>query len=89
MDYNEIICQAIDTIVKQRLSTVNFNSTITGIIVDNSERDKGKYKIQYGSMTFDAYSENLMYDNNTDVQVLIPNGDYSSQKIILSKYFQE
>ena len=89
MDYNEIICQAIDTIVKQRLSTLSFNRTITCIIIDNSERAKGKYRVQYGSMTFYAYSENFEYDNNQSVYVLIPNGDYNAQKIILSKQFNE
>ena len=59
MDYNEIICQAIDTIVQQRLSSISFNRTITCIIVDNSQREKGKYRVQYGSMSFYAYSENL------------------------------
>ena len=89
MDYNEIICQAIDTIVKQRLSTISFNRTITCIIIDNSQRKKGKYRVQYGSMIFDVYSENYEYENNTSVQVLIPNGDYGAQKIILSRYFEE
>lgn len=89
MDYNEIICQAIDTIVQQRLQSLNFNKTITCIIIDNSQKSKGRYRVQYGSMTFYAYSENLNYENNTAVQVLIPNGDFNAQKLILSKYFQE
>lgn len=89
MDYNEIICEAIDTIVQERLKSLNFNRTVTCIIIDNSQRNKGKYRVQYGSMTFYAYSENIEYENNEAVQVLIPNGDYSAQKLILSKYFQE
>ena len=89
MDYNEIICQAIDTIVQSRLNSLSFNRTITCTIIDNSQRMKGKYRVQYGSMTFYAYSENFEYAKNEAVQVLIPNGDYNSQKIILSKYFQE
>ena len=89
MDYNEIICQAIDTIVQQRLSSISFNRTISCIITDDSQRTKGKYRVQYGSMSFYAYSENLTYNNNETVHVLIPNGDFSSQKLILSKYFQE
>lgn len=89
MDYNEIICQAIDTIVQERLKSLSFNQTITCIIIDNSQRSKGKYRVRYGSMTFFAYSENFEYENNESVQVLIPNGDYSAQKLILSRYFQE
>lgn len=85
-DYNEIICQAIDTIVQQRIAQIRFDETIACIIIEDKEKEFGKYKVQYGSMTFDAYSENTTYNNGTSVYVLIPKGDYSQKKIIISKY---
>lgn len=84
-EYNEILCQAIDTIVKERLAQIKFDETISCVIVDNTERKKGKYRVQYGSITFDAYGENTTYDINTTVYVLIPKGDYSQKKIIICK----
>lgn len=89
MDYNEIICQAIDTIVQKRLESLSFNRTILCTIIDNNQRQKGKYRVQYGSMTFYAYSENNEYNNNENVWVLIPNNDYTAQKLILSREFNE
>lgn len=84
-EYNEILCQAIDTIVKERLAQIKFDETISCVIIANNEREQGKYRVQYGSITFEAYSENTTYNINTTVYVLIPKGDYSQKKIILSK----
>ena len=85
-DYNEIICQAIDTIVQQRIAEIRFDETIICTIIENKEKNFGKYRVQYGSMTFDAYSENTKYELNTSVYVLIPKGDYTQKKIIISKF---
>lgn len=80
------MCQAIDTIVKQRLSEIKFDETILCVIIDNSKREFGCYRVQYGSLIFDAYCENKTYSNNEQVYVLIPKGDYTQQKIIINKY---
>lgn len=89
MDYNEIICQAVDIIVQQRLSELKFDETIICTIIDNSRKSQGRYQVQYGSMVFEAYGENTNYDNNIQVYVLIPKGDYTQKKIIISKYIIE
>lgn len=86
VDYNEIICQAIDTIVQKRISEIRFDETIVCTIIDNKEKDFGKYRVQYGSMIFDAYSENTKYDCDISVYVLVPKGDYTQKKIIISKF---
>lgn len=88
MDYNEIICQAIDTIVQQRISQIKFDETIVCIVIDNARREQGRYTVQYGSMVFEAYGENTTYEKNTQVYVLIPKGDYTQKKIIISKYIE-
>jgi len=64
-DYNEIICEAIDTIVKQRLSEIKFDETILCTIIDNSKREFGCYRVQYGNLSFEAFGENKTYKNNS------------------------
>jgi hypothetical protein len=39
MDIGEIICESVDTIVTERLRTVNFDATITCTIVDDSQKE--------------------------------------------------
>ena len=87
-DYNEIICQAIDTIVQQRLPQIKFDETILCIVKDNSKKHLGHYTVQYGSMVFEAYGENKTYEKNSQVYVLIPKGDYTQKKIIISQYVE-
>lgn len=85
-DYNEILCEAIDVIVKNRLSAVSFDKSIVCTIVDDSEKTKGHYIVTDGTIKFDAYTESEKYKINDQVYVTIPQGDYSQQKIIVSKY---
>ena len=82
------MCQAIDTIVKQRLSEIKFDETILCTIIGNSKREFGCYRVQYGGLNFEAYSENKKYEIGTQVYILVPKGDYSQQKIILTKYIE-
>lgn len=79
------MCQAIDTIVKQRLSEIKFDETILCTIIDDSKREFGCYRVQYGGLTFEAFGENRNYRNGEQVYVLIPKGDYTQQKIIICK----
>ena len=85
-DYNEILCQAIDTIVTHRLKEVVYDKTIICEIVNDTDKDIGHYIVTDGTIKFDAYSESTRYKNKDQVYVIIPQGDFSQQKIILSKY---
>lgn len=87
MDYNEILCQAIDTIVQQRMAQIKFDETIICTIIDTKRRAQGIYSVQYGAVTFDAYSDKTDYEEYSQVYVLVPKGDYTQKKIIISKYF--
>lgn len=87
MDYNEILCQAIDTIVQQRMAQIKFDETIICTIIDTKKRAQGIYSVQYGAVTFDAYSDKTDYEEYSQVYVLVPKGDYTQKKIIISKYF--
>lgn len=84
-DYADIICEAVDEIVSQRLKDISFDTTIECIIYDASEADQGKYICSNGSAKFIAYSENTKYKKDDAVLVSIPQGDYNKQKTIISK----
>ena len=57
-NYNDILCQAIDTIVQQRISNLSFDQTIICTIVDDTDAKNGHYVVTDKSVRFDAYSEN-------------------------------
>lgn len=84
-DYADIICEAVDEIVSQRLKDISFDTTIECIIHDASEAEQGKYICSNGSAKFIAYSENTKYKKDDAVLVSIPQGDYNKQKTIISK----
>ena len=84
-DYGNILCQAIDTIVTERLSGLKYDQTVLCTIVDDAEHDKGKYIVSNGSVKFDVVSEITTYRNNNNVYVLIPRGDWNETKTIIGK----
>ena len=85
IDIGEIICESVDTIVTERLRTVNFDATITCTIVDDSQKEQGTYIVTDGSTRFTAYTTDTKLKNNQQVYVTIPNNDYSEQKMIIGK----
>lgn len=84
-DYAEQIFQSIDTIVSERIKSINYDTTLTCTITDDSQKKEGIYKVNNGSATFTAYSSNTTYSKGNVVYVQVPNGDWNEQKIILSK----
>ena len=82
----ENIFRAVEVITEKYINELQFDKTSVCKIVDNSKRDKGVYIVSDGSSEFEAYSENLSYSNNTQVDVMIPNGDYNQQKKIIGKH---
>lgn len=85
-DYAEILFQSIDEILTKRLEGISYDITDIVTIVDNSEAEKGKYKVSDLSATYYAYSSDTSYKLDDAVYVTIPNGDYTQQKIIIGKY---
>jgi hypothetical protein len=45
IDYGETICQAVDTIVTERLNGIAFDKTILCTVVDNSLKKEGVYTV--------------------------------------------
>ena len=88
-DYNQLlddVFSAIDVIAQKRIESLDFNKTVKCSIVNNINADKGEYTVTDGSATFLAYSEKKDYKIGAYVYVLIPNGDYAQQKMIVGKY---
>lgn len=85
-DYNDILCQAIDTIVSKKIENLNYDKTIICDIVDASDASNGHYIVNDGSISFDAYSEDTGYKTSESVYVTVPKGDFTQTKIIISKY---
>ena len=86
MDISENLFQAVDEIVKRRLETVNYDTTIICTIDDNSNAANNEYTCSNGSAKFKAYSADTTFKKDESVLVMIPNNDYSQQKIIMGRY---
>lgn len=86
MQYLDNICEAIDIIAKNVVKGLNFDQTILCTITDDSQAKKGEYLVTDGSSIYNVISNNHTYKTGTQVYVLIPKGDYSQQKIIVSEY---
>ena len=84
----EELLKAIDIIASRRANENNaYDQTIICTITDSSKAEQhGYYTVTNGTITFDAYSDNLTYKVGNYVRVTIPNGDYSQQKHIAGLY---
>lgn len=85
-NYGEVLCQAVDEIVRTRLEGISYDQTILCTIVDDSKREQGIYVVTNNSTTkFEAFSSITNYRNRDNVYVQIPSGDWNQQKIIIAK----
>lgn len=82
---NENIVTAMDILITKRLEQLKYNVTKICTIIDNVYKSLGKYTVQEEVIQYDAYSENTNLNIGDSVLVMIPNGDYNEQKIILNK----
>ena len=76
----------VETLINSALANVTTDQTVLCTIVDDTTADLGKYTVSYNSVTFQAFTDNeKKYQINDNVYVLIPQGDFNEQKIILCK----
>jgi hypothetical protein len=69
-NYGEIICQAVDEIVRTRLEGISYDQTILCTIVDDSRRNEGIYTVTSNNRTrFDAVSNDTSYRKHHNVYV--------------------
>ena len=85
VNVQEQIFRSIETIVDKKIEGLAFDKTIEGIIVDASNAENGEYKVKYQDIIFDAFSNNntVMYSEDDNVIVLVPEGNMSAKKSII------
>ena len=87
LDYvAENLFQAIDTIVSKRIENLPYNTTKVCIIIDDTHKDIGLYRVSDGSTKFNVYSELDTYKVDDQVRVSIDNNDLTRKKYIVGKY---
>lgn len=89
---NEItqdLFEAVDTIIEERISALPYDQTIVCQIVDATDHANGIYIVTHNYNTkFSAYADFTGYNLGDYVYVRIPEGDYTSQKVITGKYLE-
>ena len=83
--FNEIWLTAMDALVQNRLAGLDYDKTIKAKII--KDKGNGLYLVeQDGVIKFDAQAiNNTTYNINDEVYILVPQGDFSSSKVIVSK----
>ena len=82
---------SMSTITQQELNSVQFDRTVVAKIVKRYEDSQTKYQVSTDNLKFDAYaqSDSARYAEGSSVYILIPDGDYSNNKLILGRYGEE
>ena len=88
-ELQEAILQALDAVVTQRNNDLKLDKTIIAIIKKNIGLRHGKavYQVEYSGGTIEAICQNVedVYVPKTSVYVLVPQGDFSKEKIIIGR----
>lgn len=73
---------AVNTIAKDEVSAAKNDATVDAEIKSVVNIDIGQYKVAYQGNVFDAYSSDPLstYDVGEQVYVLVPQGDFLSEK---------
>lgn len=84
-DYADIMFDAVSVLIDKKIDAVKFDQTINATIVDATRAEEGVYVVSTGNAKFTAYSTEVEYKNNDAVLVMIPQGNYDNQKMIIGK----
>ncbi len=85
-EINNAILKSADILISKKLEELEYDKTILGVIVNDGDAMNGHYVVNDGSIDFDAYSENTTYVAGDHVYVTVPKGDFTQNKLIISKY---
>ena len=86
---SEAILNSIDVIVDKKISELDYNKTIKGLIIDDSQASKGVYSIEYETSVFTAYTTDTSLKKGDYVQVLISNNNSTETRVIINKIVQD
>ena len=84
-EINQALCESARIIAEKVVKESRFDKTIRATIITCLDINKGLYKLKYQDIIFEAYSMayNAIYQNGSNVYVLVPNNDMGNQKVIL------
>ena len=86
-DIIEEVLGAIDIISQAKLNDMKFNKTDLCTIEKVVNKEKGEYLVTSGAMKYTAWAQGeTTYREGNSVYVLVPNGDYNAEKIIVGRY---
>lgn len=81
----DTILQAVDTIVANRVSQLATDKTVTATIAGCTNALTREYLVSYNGGSMKAYAqEGATYTTSQTVYVLVPEGDFTNQKTIIS-----
>ena len=84
-NYGEILCQATEILAQHLIDKVAYDSTILCTIINDDEKELGKYRVQNSEAIFDAYTSDTSFKKGNQVYVSIPMGNWNEQKLIVAK----
>ena len=89
VELQEAILKAVNAVVTQRNNELQLDKTISGIIKKNVGKlgTKTLYQVEYSGGILQAVTQNSedVYAPRTGVYVLIPQGNFSNEKIIIGR----
>lgn len=84
-DLIEELFQSMDLIIDSKLNRLNYD--ITELCSIEEVKGNNEYYVSNGSAKYIAYAQgDNKYSEGTSVYVVIPQGDYNNQKLIVGKY---
>lgn len=86
---NESWLEAMRIVAESEIQKVSFDQTIKATVLNDEKAEEGRYWCTNGYSEFWAYSAEVKYRNQDKVLVTVPQGDYSNQKVIISKQADE
>ena len=87
----ETLFRTIETITESKLNQIKFDKTIEAIVISDGKSEAGEYSLRYQDLIFTAYASNntSKYKKEDNVLVLVPEGDMSNRKTIISSNKKE
>ena len=84
-NYENIICEAIETLVDKAVSQAEYDKTIQATIIEHTDATIGKYKVKYQDSTFYAYATDVSanYSKGSSVYILIHANNMEKDKTII------
>ena len=83
-DYQNSLLEAINVLSKANDNKNVQTITVEAVIESIDDAAQGIYTVNYMGNVFKAYATGSSYQKEQQVYVLVPNGDFTKKKIIIS-----